>query len=299
MDNKLVCEITKEQDGRKLINFLKSGTLKFSTRLCRKLVRGGYVLINGERAKYQDVIKEGDKIEITLNRGETQDIEPQDIPIDVAYEDLDLLVVNKPPFMVVHPTKSHQENTLANGIINYFRETNQNCIVRLVNRLDRDTSGLVIVAKSQYAHQAMARKLDDNQIEKYYIAVVEGRMEGKGTIDMPIDRPSQESMKRVVMEGGQRAVTHYDVIEATEEMSVLKIRLETGKTHQIRVHMSTIGHPIVGDTLYGSASELITRQALHAYMLKFESLRDRKMLEITTKVPDDMQKLLNIVEHKE
>lgn len=299
MDNKLVYEITKEHDGRKLINFIKSGALKFSTRLSRKLVRGGYITINGEIARNKDILKEGDRIEIILDREETQDIEPQDIPIDVAYEDIDLLVVNKPPFMVVHPTKSHQENTLANGVINYFRTTGQNCIVRLVNRLDRDTSGLVIIAKSQYAHQAMARKLDANLIEKYYIAVVEGRMEGKGTIDMPIDRPSEESMKRVVMEGGQRAVTHYEVIKASDEMSVLLIRLETGKTHQIRVHMSTIGHPIVGDTLYGSESQLINRQALHAYKLKFESLRDEKKLEITTKIPDDMQKLLDIVEHKQ
>jgi 23S rRNA pseudouridine1911/1915/1917 synthase len=180
--------------------------------------------------------------------------------------------------------------------MNYFNKTEQDCIVRLVNRLDRDTSGLVMIAKSQYAHQGMAKKLDNNQIEKTYIAVVEGRLEGKDTIDMPIDRPAPESMKREVIEGGQRAVTHYEALTSSDKMSVLSIKLETGKTHQIRVHMKTIGHPIVGDSLYGNVSQYIDRQALHAHRLRFSSLRDNIEVEVLAELPDDMKKLVDIVE---
>lgn len=295
MSNRLKYKITEEQDGKKLINFLKSGGLKISTRLSRRLIRGGLVFINGVSARNSDILKHGDCVEIVLDVDESQDIEAEDIPIDVVYEDKDLLIVNKPPYMVVHPTKSHQEGTLANGIINYFQKTEQNCIVRLVNRLDRDTSGLVIIAKSQFAHQAMAKKLDNKLIKKYYIAFVEGRLEGEGTIDLPIDRPSPDSMKREVMEGGQRAVTHYKVIKSNDLMSQLMIRLETGKTHQIRVHMKSMGHPIVGDTLYGNESPYIKRQALHAFKLEFSELRNASNIEVIAKIPDDMSELIKIV----
>lgn len=295
MNRNLTYVIDREHQDKKLINYLKSNG-GMSTRLTRKLLRSGLITINNVSARSNDLLREGDRVEVVLETKETQDIIPQDIPIEVVYEDLDLLIVNKPPFMVVHPTKSHQENTLANGVINYFKNTNQDCIVRLVNRLDRDTSGLVMIAKSQYAHQGMARKLDNNQIEKTYIAVVEGRLEGKDTIDMPIDRPTLESMKREVMEGGQRAVTHYETLISSEIMSILSIRLETGKTHQIRVHMKSIGHPIVGDSLYGETSPYIDRQALHAHKLKFSGLRDDIGKEVYTEIPDDMKKLFEIVE---
>lgn len=295
MNRNLSFVIAKEHEDRKLANYLKFHA-NMSTRLTRKLIREGFITINDSPARSNDILKEGDKVYVVLETKETQDIIPQDIPIEVAYEDVDLLIVNKPPFMVVHPTRSHQENTLANGVMNYFKNTNQDCIVRLVNRLDRDTSGLVMIAKSQYAHQGMAKKLDNNQIEKTYIAVVEGRLEGKGTIDMPIDRPTPESMRREVMEGGQRAVTHYEAISSSDEMSVLSIKLETGKTHQIRVHMKSIGHPIVGDTLYGCESQYINRQALHAHRLRFTSLRDNIETEVLAELPEDMKKLMKNVE---
>lgn len=295
MQNKLTYTIGEEKEGKKLINFLKSGGPNISTRLCRKLMRGGYITINGTRAINSDILNKGDIVEILLETNDTQDIEPVDIPIDIIYEDMDLLIVNKPPFMVVHPTKSHQLDTLANGVMNYFKKTEQNCIVRLVNRLDRDTSGLVIIAKSQYAHQEMAKRLQANSIEKFYIAIVEGEIAGSGTIDLPIDRPSEDSMKREVMKGGQRAVTHYKALASSKEMSSLLIRLETGKTHQIRVHMSAIGHPLIGDSLYGKESPIINRQALHAFRLKFKSIRDNIEMNIESPIPLDMKKLLDSI----
>lgn len=217
---------------------------------------------------------------------------PEDIPIDIVYEDEDILVVNKPPFMVVHPTKSHQSGTLANGVMNYFNKTKQNCIVRLVNRLDRDTSGLVIIAKSQFAHQAMAKMFEKNKVKKEYIAIVKGKMEGKGTVDLPIDRPSLDSVKRCVIEGGQRAITHYEVIGSSEDVSIVKLILETGRTHQIRVHLSHIGHPILGDELYGEKSNIIQRQALHAFRLTFNKLRGEDLVVCTANIPQDMLEIL-------
>lgn len=289
--NKLTKEISKKSEGIKLSNYLMY-ELKFSTRLRRKLIKQNAILVNGNIEKNYYILKAGDVVEIKLDADETQDIAPEDIPVDVVFEDEDLVIVDKPPFMVVHPTKSHQEGTLANGVMNYFKKTGQKCIIRLVNRLDRDTSGLIIIAKSQFAHQAMAKKLNSNEIEKYYIAVVEGFMEGSGTIDLPIDREYPDSIKRTVMENGQRAITHYKVLSPGNDMSVVVIRLETGRTHQIRVHFSHLGHPIIGDALYGKESTLIKRQALHAYMLRFNSIRENRQITIKTKIPDDMKVFL-------
>lgn len=292
MSDKLIFDIAPEHEGRKLVNYLKFEK-SFSTRLTRKLLRNGYITINGETAHAYDLLKAGDRIEVIVNTGDTQDITPEDIPIDVIYEDEDLLIVNKPPFMVVHPTRSHQEGTLANAVTYYFRERGENYIVRLVNRIDRDTSGLVMIAKSQFAHQAMAKQMDDNVVEKYYIAVVEGLMEGKGTIDAPIDRPDATALKREVLEEGYHAVTHYESLKSGNNMSSLLIKLETGKTHQIRVHMSHIGHPIIGDHLYGKESPDINRQALHAYRLRFKNLRTGEFVQVEAPIPEDMQSLID------
>jgi 23S rRNA pseudouridine1911/1915/1917 synthase len=296
MPNKLKYVIDEKNDGFKLIHFLKMD-LKMSSRFTKKMARNGLAIINGQRGMNSDVLKTGDIVEIIISGEETQDIVAENIPINVIYEDDDLLIVNKPPFMVVHPTKSHQENTLANGIVNYFKETRQDCIVRLVNRLDRDTSGLVIIAKSQFAHQQMANMLISNSIEKYYIAMVEGKIEVGRTIDLPIGRPTIESIKREVMEEGQRAVTHVEVLSSSENITCVRIKLETGRTHQIRVHMSHIGHPLLGDTLYGAESELITRQALHAYKLKFNGIRNDEPIEVSVDLPEDMMKILNLIKN--
>ncbi|KRQ87312.1 Ribosomal large subunit pseudouridine synthase D [Caloramator mitchellensis] len=289
--SKMEFNIEKKDAGKRLDNFLKFEK-EFSTRLIKKLTKNDGVLINGKPAWANDVLREGDRVEILIKENKEQDIIPEDIPLNVVYEDEDILVVNKPPFMVVHPTKGHPYGTLANAVMYYFEKTGQRSIVRLVNRLDRDTSGLVIIAKSQFAHQAMAKKFDNNEVEKQYIAIVEGKMEGFGTIDLPIDRPYPDSVKRCVMENGQRAVTHYEVLSSSDEISLVKLTLETGRTHQIRVHLSHIGHPILGDTLYGRESNLINRQALHAFRLKLTKIRNDEEIEIIAKMPDDFKRIL-------
>lgn len=293
MPNKLRYVIDEKNAGRKLIQFLKV-EIKMSSRFSKKMARNGLGTINGKRCMNSDILKIGDVVEVIIDGEEIQDIEAEDFPIQVMYEDLDILIVNKPPFMVVHPTKGHQSGTLANGIVNYFKVTKQDCIVRLVNRLDRDTSGLVIVAKSQFAHSQMANMLTNNLIEKYYIAIVKGELKDSGTIDLPIGKPEEDSIKRGVIEDGQRAITHYEVLANALNMTCVKVKLETGRTHQIRVHLTHIGHPLLGDTLYGTESQFINRQALHAFKLKFNNIRTKERVEVVAELPEDMKSVFDM-----
>ena len=200
--------------------------------------------------------------------------------------------------MVVHPTKTYQSGTLANGVINYFMESNQNCIVRLVSRLDMNTSGLIIIAKNQFSHGMLSKAMSENKVEKRYLAIVHGIFKEKqGTIDKPIYRPEgiENGTRRVVDERGQRSITHYKVVEEFSDSSLVECKLETGRTHQIRVHLSYLGHPIYGDVLYGDGDnevDLIERQALHAYGLDFKSPRTEKELSLRADLPDDMKELM-------
>lgn len=295
MDNKLKCIVDEKYNEKKLISYLK-GELNMSSRFTRKIARENLVTINDVTGRNDSILRTGDIIVVSLDAGDTQDISPEEMNLDICFEDSDILVVNKPPFMVVHPTKSYQEGTLSNGVIYYFRQKGNRSIVRLVNRLDRDTSGLVIIAKSQFAHQQMAEKLMKDQIEKSYYAIVEGKLEGSGTIDLPIDRPTEDSIKRAVLENGQRAVTHYESVKAGSNMSLVRLRLETGRTHQIRVHLSHMGHPIVGDSLYGTESTYINRQALHSYKLTFTTVRENTYTEVECDIPQDMQEVIRRIE---
>lgn len=297
--SKIKVKIEEKNDGMVIRQFLKE-EMGLSTRLIRSASIEKRILVNDEPVRMRKVIKVGDVVEVELSRNESQNITPENIPIDIIYEDEDILVVNKPPFMVVHPTKSHQSGTLANGILYYFSESNQNCIVRLVSRLDMNTSGLIIIAKNQFAHMALSKEMQNNNLEKRYIAIVHGHMEEEqGTIDAPIYKldTEEDSFRRVVDDRGQRSITHYKVIERLKEADVVECLLETGRTHQIRVHLSHLGHPIYGDTLYGygeedAEKEFIDRQALHAYKLKFNSPRTKVLLDLKADIPEDMQKLI-------
>lgn len=289
-------EVTKEYDRRKIREYLKE-ELGLSSRLIRGASIDKRIFVNNKAVKMNYIIKDKDIVLIDLAKEETQNIEPEDIKIDIVYEDEDIIVVNKPPNMVVHPTKRHQSGTLANALMYYFKESNQKCIVRLVSRLDMDTSGLIIIAKNQYSHMELSKEMSLNNVEKRYLALVHGNFKEKeGTIDLPIYRPEVEgTIRRVVDERGQRSITHYKVIESFKDADLVECLLETGRTHQIRVHLSHLGHPIYGDTLYGyeEDNEVIKRQSLHAYGLDFKSPRTKKELKLRAEVPEDIKKLID------
>ena len=282
--------VDKAFDGIKIREYLKE-EMGLSSRLIRGAALDKRILVNNNPVKMNYVLKADDNILINLKKKESQNIEPEKIEIEIVYEDSDIIVVNKRPNMVVHPTKRYQSGTLANALLYYFKETNQDCIVRLVSRLDMDTSGLIIIAKNQYAHMELSKDMQQNGIEKRYLALVHGHMEQmEGTIDKPIYRPEIEgNMRRVVDERGQRSITHYKVVERLKNADLVECLLETGRTHQIRVHLSHLGHPIYG---IEEDAQLISRQALHAYGLNFKSPRTKEYLQLRADLPEDIRALL-------
>ena len=253
----------KIEEPADILHFLK-GKQGYSARLITALRKSeNGILLNGKKAKTTALLQRGDVLEIHIPLG-TSEIPPVALPLEVLYEDEDVLVINKPAFLVCHPTRNHQGDTLANAVAFYLQQQGKSCTFRAVNRLDRDTTGLVVIA----LHRLAADKLRKT-VQKTYFALVQGCVRESGTIDLPIERVDARKILRRVGEQGQRAVTHYEVVKAGENASLLKIRLETGRTHQIRVHFAHIGHPLVGDTMYGTASELIAHQCLHCGEMRF------------------------------
>ena len=267
--------------------------LNFSVRSISKMKREESVFVNGVYKKPSSKVNKGDLIEVKIDE-DMANFEAQNLNLDILYDDFDIIMVNKPPFMVVHPTKSHFDNTIANRVTYYIKEKDEKVKIRFVNRLDMNTSGLVIVAKNAYAHHKLSLDMSNDDVEKKYITVVKGIVkDDEGTINEPIYRPTEDSIKRVVDERGQASVTHYKVLERLDDATVLEVKLETGRTHQIRVHMSHIGHGIIGDELYGYEDEnLINRQALHAYSLVFNQPRTKERLEFKADLPNDIKHLI-------
>lgn len=288
-------KVGKEGQDVKIRDYMKEN-LNLSGRFIRGSAMDRRLRVNGKEVKLNYKLQEEDVIEVTVNAEETQNIEGEDLNIKVIYEDDDLLIVDKPPFMVVHPTKSHPMGTLANGVIHHFRSNNDNSIVRLVSRLDRDTSGLIMIAKNQFSHMNLAKSMEKNLIKKSYLAIIHGNLENQqGTIDLPIGRPTNETIKRAVLEDGQRSITHYKIKESYKEGTLVELVLETGRTHQIRVHLSYVGCPIYGEQLYSDFNdeELISRQALHAYGLTLPHPRSGEILNFESVLPEDMTKLIH------
>ncbi|GAA0768248.1 RluA family pseudouridine synthase [Clostridium subterminale] len=288
-------KVGREGQDVKIRDYMKE-SLNLSGRFIRGSAMNRRLRVNGKEVKLNYKLQEEDIIEVTVNAEESQNIEGEDLNIQVIYEDDDLLIVDKPPFMVVHPTKSHPMGTLANGVIHHFRSNNDNSIVRLVSRLDRDTSGLIMIAKNQFSHMNLAKSMDKNLIKKSYLAIIHGNLENKeGTIDLPIGRPTDETIKRAVLEEGQRSITHYKVVESYKVGALVELLLETGRTHQIRVHLSYVGCPIYGEQLYSDFNdeELISRQALHAYALSLPHPRTGEILNFKSHLPEDMTRLIH------
>lgn len=267
--------------------------LNLSVRFLSKAKKDKNLFVNKEHGHPSQILKKGDLIEIKIDE-DMGNFTPQNLNIDILYEDFDIIMVNKPPYIVVHPTKSHSDNTVANGLTYYLLNKCEYPRIRFVNRLDMNTSGLLIVAKNAYGHHILSQDMGADKVTKKYLTVVDGIVrEDKGTINESIYRPTEDSIKRVVDEKGQPSITHYKVIERLKNATILEVLLETGRTHQIRVHMNHIGHGIIGDELYGIDTNLINRQALHAYKLEFEQPRTKEKLCFEADIPDDMKQLID------
>ena len=335
--------IEDELNGQAVKDILRK---KFDTsrRLKIKLKKGGLVYLNGEKTEGWYPVYAGDVIEIELPEEESH-FEAENIPLDVIHEDEDILVVNKQPFLCTHPTKGQPNHTVANAAQHYMLESGESYKIRFVNRLDRDTSGLIILGKNSHSQDNICRQMREHKTEKRYLAIVRGSFpsagelmdesgsfyEGlygrEGCIELPLGRPDPDKVERGVVAGGHPSKTHYRVISegaltlygARVPLSLLELRLETGRTHQIRVHLSHIGHPILGDHLYGgllgcegaaydynkyvegcpreciSCEKNLTpikRQALHAYKISFDHPVSGKRLSFAAPPPPDMEKLI-------
>lgn len=292
-ENTIVYRVEEEDSGKSLKQVLK-GRLDLSSRLLSKLKRSKTVYVNGVHYKYYETVREGDQIKLIMEE-EADDFIPQNIALEIVYEDVDLMLINKQPGLVTHPTKSHPHTTIANAAIWHLRNRGLACKIRFVNRLDMNTSGLLIIAKNPYSHHIMSRQMQEDRVEKRYTAFVWGLVENdEGKIAAPIYRPSNDSIQRIVDERGQESLTEYRVIERYNGATMLEVNLITGRTHQIRVHLSHLGHPLIGDSLYGKDdSNLIDRQALHATYLSFLQPRYKNRVEVRAGLPEDLLELRN------
>ena len=293
--DRLDFRIEPEHNGLKVMEVMLEH-MALSVRQVRGAKLRKDVLLNGRPVSVNAFVRAGDLITYQMETEENY-FEPQALPIEVVFENEDLLLINKQPFIVVHPTKSYPSGTIGNGIAAYFQGRGINPKIRFINRLDRDTSGLLLIAKNPYAQHVVTEQMKRDEVEKRYLAVVHGRIDQEeGTIDAPIGRPDEAQVERAVMEEGpglgQRSVTHFWVRERFAEATLVEVRLETGRTHQIRVHFSHLGHPLVGDTLYHTPSEWINRQALHAFKLCFRLPRTKENLCFEAPLPKDFNDLL-------
>lgn len=258
-----------------------------------KLLEDGMVTLNGEKAAKNAKLKSGDRVTVCIPDPEIYDVMPENIPLDIVYEDDDLLVVNKPKGMVVHPAAGNYTGTLVNALMHHCPDSLSgiNGVMRpgIVHRIDKNTSGLLIVAKNDLSHNALAMQIKEHSFTREYEAVVYGNLKNdRGTIDAPIGRHPCKRKQMAVIEGGRNAVTHYEVLERLNGFTHLRLRLETGRTHQIRVHMSYIGHAVAGDDVYGPKKVItpLCGQCLHAKKIGFIHPKSKKYLEFDSKLPD-------------
>lgn len=293
MIDALLFSIPPELDGERVdraVSQLVEGLIRSAVQ---RLIEEGNLIKNRQPVSKNDRVKAGDSVRVTMREPRAIEAQPQEIPLDIRYEDDDLLVVNKPKGMVVHPAPGNPDNTLVNALLYHCGASLSgiNGMIRpgIVHRIDKDTSGLLVVAKNDFAHASLARQIKEHTFTREYSAVVHGRLkEPSGTVDAPIGRhPTKRKQMAVTDRHSRNAVTHYETVAELDGFTQIRVRLETGRTHQIRVHMAYIGHPVAGDPVYGPKKSApgLDGQCLHAGLIGFCHPRDGRYLEVASELP--------------
>ena len=294
-----------EENVKIRLDVFVSSYLGITRSSSQNLIDEGNVTVNGKVESKNYRLRLNDEIEIEEGEPKSLDVEAESIPLDIIYEDGDIIVINKPSGMVVHPAPGNESGTLVNALLYHCGDTLSgiNGVIRpgIVHRIDKDTSGLLVVAKNDEAHVFLSSLLKEHGIKRTYHAIIIGHLkEQRGTVNAPIARHSIDRKKMAVVAGGREAITHYEVIEEYTGYSYIKLNLETGRTHQIRVHMSYKGHPIIGDTVYGGGktpfekanASLLDGQILHAKELSFPHPRTKEIMHFTCELPSNFKRLI-------
>lgn len=292
----------KENKDERIDKFLSSVFENKSRSYIQGLIEECKVTVNNKATKSNYKLREGDEIKVILPELITLDVKAEELNLNIIYEDKDVVLVNKDRGVVVHPAPGNYTGTLVNGLLHHCEDLSGiNGVVRpgIVHRIDKDTSGILVVAKNDEAHNSLAAQFKDHTIKREYYALVEGRFSNlSGFVDKPLGRHKKDRIKRAIVEDGKRAVTHYEVLEQYDKgISLVKCNLETGRTHQIRVHMASIGHPLVGDSLYGSKKQKINidGQVLHAKTLGFIHPRTNEYVEFDSELPAYFSSILDVL----
>ena len=287
-----------KEDGARLDVYVAQHCPGLSRSRARRIIEDGLATVNGRPAKSSHLLRAGDAVSVRVPPPAALDLAPESIPLSVVYEDQDLLVVDKPAGLTVHPAAGQTAHTLVNALLAHCTDlAGVGGVLRpgIVHRLDKDTSGLLIVAKNDRAHVDLSRQLKERTVEKKYLALVHGRVDPpEAVIDAPVGRDPHNRKRMAVVEQGRAATTAYRVRERLGDLTLVEVSPSTGRTHQIRVHLAAIGHPVVGDAVYGKASPLVGRQFLHAHRLGFRHPADGRPLAFESPLPQDLQRALQL-----
>ena len=299
-------KLVADSENVRLDAYISSKETNLSRTNVQRLIEEGNILVNGQKKKISYKVQIGDNIEINIPEAKETSIKAENIPVEVVYEDNDIIVVNKPKGMVVHPANGNPDGTLVNAIMAMCKGSLSGIggEIRpgIVHRLDKDTSGLLIVAKNDLAHINMSNQIKDRQVKKIYIALVKGNInEDEATINMPIGRSTKDRKKMAVRKDGKEAVTHFKVLKRYKDYTLLKVKIDTGRTHQIRVHMAEIGHPVVGDMVYSKGKNEfgVEGQMLHAQSLDFKHPITGKEMHLEAKLPEYFEKVLEKLDRED